>query len=158
MPQFGPARELGAFLIEKLREDEALNSYLFAGEAAVDANDHRIWLSDVELPENLRPILPRVLIEIITDSSNWEQETGTDDGPAEVWTHTFTPRDQADLGEYIDARIRTVIGSTWVSTARILGGELIQTGRRVKAREPLFNDARRLSTPYAIRNIGVIAS
>lgn len=158
MPAFGPGRELAAVLVERLRDDEALNSYLFAGTAAVDPNDHRIWVSDVELPENLRSILPRILIEIITDSSNWEQETGTDDGPAEVWTHTFTPRDQGDLGEYIDARIRTVIGSTWFSTARILGGELIQTGRRVKARESQFNDARRLSSPYAIRNIGVIAS
>lgn len=158
MSEYGPARELAAFMIDVLRRDGGLNSYLFAGEAAINPNDYRIWSSDVELPEELRPILPRILLEIITDSANWEQETGIDDGPAEAWTHVFVPRDQGDLAEHIDARLRMIIGSTTFSNDRILGGQLIQTGRRIKGREAQFNDARRLSTPYAIRNIGVIAS
>src|SRR4051812_3819765 len=94
-PTVGPGYELQRRLVEVFTADSTLNSLLFpAWSPQRDASDLRIYGISPSINNRLTiDALPRVIIEVVQDASNWEQYDPSDSGPADVYMHTLTPSD-----------------------------------------------------------------
>lgn len=159
MAERTPDYELCRRVIEILEADDTLVSLLFPDWApnAVEEEDKRIYNVRPNLGTEQLQVLPRIIIETMLDENPWEQnDLAALSAPVRLWTHVLTPNDRYDHCEAIDARIRTIIGSTYLTNSRIIASELVPSGSRRRVVEREFNDANRLSTPYTSANVGVL--
>lgn len=159
--RWGPEYELKIIIVAALRESTNLHALLFPSDVPqVNPLDTRVYESDAYLPAELRGVLPRLLVEVDSDTTNWEQEDPAGDlGPITVRLHHFVAQDDRERLEDMALQtslIMDLIGETPPAPDRIIASELVKTGVRVKNREPAFNDAYRLTETYLSRLVGVI--
>lgn len=160
MPTYGPAYELQRRMIEVLRADSALQELLFPlwNPTPVSPDDTRVYGSRPKIGNpKLLVVLPRIIVECQADTHDFEQNDITLSAPINVWLHSLTPKDQYDHAELMDARIRTIFGSTGLSNSRIIGADLYDVGGRRYFTETSFNDANRIVSEFAVASVGVLA-
>lgn len=159
-PVYGPAHELNRFLIGVLRNDGPLNTLLFPVWSPVIAGvpDTRIYNAHVAITDpKLLQILPRVIVECQQDVQNVEQPEPHKIATVNVWFHSIVPKDQYDLAEAIDVRIRTIMSSTYLTSARIIGSQLYEVDVRKRITETAFYDAWRITSAFQTEHVGVLA-
>lgn len=159
-PVYGPAHEVNRFLITTLRNDAPLQVLLFPtwSPTAVSANDIRIYNAHVAITDpNLLQVLPRIIVECQSDPLAVEQEDVARLADVKVWFHSVVPKDQYDLAEAIDVRIRTIISSTYLTSSRIIGSQLYEVDTRKRIVETAFYDAWRITSAFQTDNVGVLA-
>jgi hypothetical protein len=161
--RWGPEYEMKRVIVAEMRGDSDLNALLFPADVpAVSPYDHRVFDSAADLPSNLRGILPRILVEVDSESIGYEQEDPAGDmGPITVRLHHFVEADDQERIEDLSKRTTEIIKRMHFETPpapdRIIAAELVKAGIRIKNREPAFNDAYRLTETYLSRLVGVIA-
>lgn len=159
-PVYGPSHELNRFLIATLHNDAPLQVLLFPtwSPTAVSANDTRIYNAHVGITDpNLLQVLPRIIVECQSDPQYVEQPEPHKIANVSVWFHTVVPKDQYDLAEAIDVRIRTIMSSTYLTSSRIIGSQLYEVDTRKRIVETAFYDAWRLTSAFYAEHVGVLA-
>jgi hypothetical protein len=161
MTAYGPAHELNRRLIEVLRSDPVMGSLLFPAwsPTPVTTDDTRVYNAHVAIDDpKLLQVLPRVIVECQQDTFEVEQTDLVKSAPVNVWFHCIVPKDQYDHAESLDARIRTIIGSTYLTSSRIIASSLSEVATRRRTVETAFYDAWRITSAFQAPNVGVLAT
>ena len=154
-----PDYELTRRLVEVFSEDADLQSLLYPSwsPAKVNTSDTRIYGAHADIRDPaLLLVLPRVIIEATLEENEWEQRDVRRSSPVSVFIHSFAVKEQYHTAELIDARIRTIIGSTYLTNSRIIASELVSHGKRRRFVETRFDDAWRITSGFSAQNVGVL--
>lgn len=163
MSTLGPGEEMQRRIVNLLRADAILSDTttgLLYPEYAPhgDNEDLRVFGSDPTLPNDTSTAvsqLPRVLVEVMTYAHPHEQDDpAVLHGPVKVWVHTVVNLNDEQLGATIDARITTILLSTWLSDARIIAPRLALDGMRRRERIGEFNGAWEYVSGFAAGDAG----
>jgi len=159
-PVYGPAHEFNRLIITTLRADGPLQRLLFPfwNPVAVTDDDTRIYNAHVAIDDpKLLQILPRVIVECQQDVHDVEQPEFYRIASVAVWFHSIVPKDQYDLAEAIDVRIRTIMASTYLTSSRIITSPMYEVAPRKRITETAFYDAWRITSSFQAEHIGVLA-
>lgn len=151
-----PRYQLEARLVELLHADATLNGLLFRDRPPVSEHDTRIYRETTTLPEDLREVLPRVLVGAREDAFDAEQDySAAPLAGVSVSIHALAESGQQKLTEAISSRIRVIVGSNRLSTSNIIASELVPVGVPRPVQEHGFQDAWRLTREYRADLVGV---
>ena len=165
--RYPPEYEVTRRVVELLRADVTLCSSVVGSEGLMYqltprlmVGDDRVYSAYVELPENsqLRSALPRIHVETRQDEFMTEQiDAAVPAASVTIWVNTIVPADREQLGEQIDARLRVVLMSTGLTSARILAsGITVDAERRQKVREAALGGVWRITSVFRSRLVGVL--
>jgi hypothetical protein len=143
-------------LIDLLRADTEMHALLFSLSPPIDTSDVRIYSAFTDIPERLRPIFPRLMLDVRGARAVYEQPAATQpQGPVRVITHCFVPAMHRRLAQQLDARMRYVFASTLLSTPSIIASGLVPEGQRLEVREIDFA-AWRITSQFRDPLVGVL--
>lgn len=149
-----PSDELRGRFIEVMRQDSVLHGLLFPPNVpAVGRLDARVYDITVELPSELRQVMPRIMVNTSPGTPPFEQVTMM--GPVTVTIHCLVDRQERWRSLALDTRIRQLMGATIWSTARIIVAEPVPSGVRESYREPYLDDAWRTTSTFITANVGI---
>jgi hypothetical protein len=159
---YTPEVELQRRLVNLLRADATLThtstGLLFPATSPVQAGgvDFRVYSVSANLPGEATAIstLPRVLIEVWGYPVGHEQEGNELQAGLRVRSHSVVAQEDEELGALVDARIRTLFLSTWLTDARIITPRLVQDGNSSRERIEELGGAWDYVTGYMTPNAG----
>lgn len=164
MSTYTPEIELRRRVVNLLRADAILNDtttgLLFPASspyAGPVPEDERILATGTDVPGPPEAVsrLPRLTVEAIGWPTTQEQED-----PAvlrngvKLWTHTTVAADDEQLGAAIDARVRTLLLSTWLTDARIITPRLSLDGNSRREKIEGLNGAWELVSGFSATSVG----
>jgi hypothetical protein len=98
--------------------------------------------------------LPRIAVEGVQRSHDYEQDSPILVGPVKIYTYTVVDPEDEQLGEQIDAYLQGVLPSTWLSDARIITSKLTSDGDGRRERLEVFNGAWQFVGSYSTPSAG----
>lgn len=162
MSTYTPEIELQRRLVNLLRADATLTNpttgLLFPATSPQQPGgvDFRIYSQSPTLPGESKGLgtLPRVLVDAWGFAHGKEQESDVLQAGLRVRTHAVVEQEDEERGALIDARIRTLLLSTWLTDARIITPRLLQEGNSTRARIESLNGAWDYVTTFMTPNAG----
>lgn len=159
---YGPGAAMRQRIVDFLRADGELctvpDGLLFPTYAPqIEADDVRIYEASVQFPPGSAMVqqLPRVLIECFAKANMDEQDpVSILSAPVRVITRTLVAKEDADLGDRIDAYIASLLLSTWLTDARIIAAKLSEDGDQSRRRLDVFNGAWEIIHGYSAPRVG----